>query len=211
MTALTEDLRYGEDVDLVWRLGAAGWQVRYDPRVIVAHQEPGRSRGHCYAGSATAHRPRWPCAIRAASPTSVGRWPTLVLGLVALRRPAAAAAVAGYQTQLIADRLSALGLPRRWAPRWFGEATLHTVVAFARYGATFGLPALLAIACRSRRRSFVALLTLPALYDRRARRADIDPLRWIVLALTDDAFYGAGVLCGCARASTISPLIPTVR
>ena len=31
-------LRYGEDVDLVWRLRAAGWTVRYDPAVEVTHQ-----------------------------------------------------------------------------------------------------------------------------------------------------------------------------
>ena len=33
-------LRYGEDVDLVWRLHDAGWRVRYDPTVIVEHSEP---------------------------------------------------------------------------------------------------------------------------------------------------------------------------
>ncbi len=34
-----EELELGEDVDLVWRLHDAGWQVRYDPRVQVAHQD----------------------------------------------------------------------------------------------------------------------------------------------------------------------------
>jgi mycofactocin system glycosyltransferase len=32
-----EDLHMGEDVDLLWRLNDAGWQVRYDPAVTVAH------------------------------------------------------------------------------------------------------------------------------------------------------------------------------
>ena len=35
-----ETLRYGEDVDLVWRLSAAGWSVRYDPSVVARHDEP---------------------------------------------------------------------------------------------------------------------------------------------------------------------------
>lgn len=35
-----ESLRYGEDVDLVWRLVAAGWSVRYDPSVLARHDEP---------------------------------------------------------------------------------------------------------------------------------------------------------------------------
>ena len=34
-----EDLELGEDVDLVWRLHDAGWQVRYDPRTQVAHHD----------------------------------------------------------------------------------------------------------------------------------------------------------------------------
>src|SRR5690606_2057202 len=31
------DLRVGEDVDLVWRLDAAGWRCRYEPSVLVHH------------------------------------------------------------------------------------------------------------------------------------------------------------------------------
>jgi mycofactocin glycosyltransferase len=35
-----DSLRYGEDVDLCWRLHAEGWAIRYDPRVTVRHVEP---------------------------------------------------------------------------------------------------------------------------------------------------------------------------
>ena len=34
-----EGLVLGEDVDLVWRLHDAGWQVRYEPEVVVAHED----------------------------------------------------------------------------------------------------------------------------------------------------------------------------
>ena len=33
-------LRYGEDVDLVWRMHEAGWRLRYDPSIRVAHRDP---------------------------------------------------------------------------------------------------------------------------------------------------------------------------
>ena len=33
-------LRGGEDVDLVWRLGEAGWDVRYEPSSTVTHEGP---------------------------------------------------------------------------------------------------------------------------------------------------------------------------
>ena len=35
-----ETMRYGEDVDLVWRLVEAGHRVRYEPAVQVAHTAP---------------------------------------------------------------------------------------------------------------------------------------------------------------------------
>jgi len=36
-----EAMRVAEDVDLVWRLAAAGWRVRYEPAATVAHAHPG--------------------------------------------------------------------------------------------------------------------------------------------------------------------------
>ncbi|MCW2698844.1 MAG: hypothetical protein JWQ45_379, partial [Blastococcus sp.] len=35
-----ETMPVAEDVDLVWRLAAAGWRVRYEPRAAVAHRHP---------------------------------------------------------------------------------------------------------------------------------------------------------------------------
>lgn len=35
-----ERLRVGEDVDLVWRLHAQGWRVRYEPAARVRHEHP---------------------------------------------------------------------------------------------------------------------------------------------------------------------------
>jgi hypothetical protein len=32
-----EALRFGEDVDLVWRIATAGWTVRYEPASVVEH------------------------------------------------------------------------------------------------------------------------------------------------------------------------------
>ena len=37
-----EALRVAEDVDLVWRLSAAGWRVRLEPAAEVAHENPTR-------------------------------------------------------------------------------------------------------------------------------------------------------------------------
>ncbi|MFW3172682.1 mycofactocin biosynthesis glycosyltransferase MftF, partial [Geodermatophilus sp. CPCC 206100] len=39
-----ESMRVAEDVDLVWRLTAAGWRVRYEPAAEVAHEHPATTR-----------------------------------------------------------------------------------------------------------------------------------------------------------------------
>ena len=39
-----EDMQVGEDVDFVWRLGAAGWRVRYEPAATMGHQHRVRLR-----------------------------------------------------------------------------------------------------------------------------------------------------------------------
>jgi len=39
-----ESMRYGEDVDLVWRLATSGWSVRYEPSVVAHHAAPGSAR-----------------------------------------------------------------------------------------------------------------------------------------------------------------------
>ena len=38
-------LRFGEDVDAVWRLIEAGWRCRYEPAVVVHHRPRGSWRG----------------------------------------------------------------------------------------------------------------------------------------------------------------------
>jgi mycofactocin glycosyltransferase len=66
-----ESLRYGEDVDLCWRLHAGGWSVRYDPRVVVRHAEPdgwpALARRFRYGTSAGPLARRHPGALRGPS------------------------------------------------------------------------------------------------------------------------------------------------
>jgi len=43
-TGFAETMRVGEDVDLVWRLAASGWRVRYEPAATMRHQHRVRLR-----------------------------------------------------------------------------------------------------------------------------------------------------------------------
>src|SRR5262249_52454453 len=79
-------LRWGEDVDLVWRLHAAGWRSRYDPATRVSHHEPEGwaallARRFRYGTSAAPLALRHPGQV---PPLVLHPWPALtVAGLVA--------------------------------------------------------------------------------------------------------------------------------
>lgn len=78
-----ESLRYGEDVDLVWRLVDQGWSVRYDASIVAGHDEPSSwrewiGRRHHYGTSAGplsvrhGHRVGGPPLAGLAAPLRVG-------------------------------------------------------------------------------------------------------------------------------------------
>ena len=46
-----EDLRFGEDVDLVWRLVEAGHRVRYDPRSVHYEVREMETEGRTWQGA----------------------------------------------------------------------------------------------------------------------------------------------------------------
>ena len=205
-----EGLRYGEDVDLVWRLREAGWRVRYDPSVAVAHKEPDALhralvRRFRYGTSAAPLAARHPGRL---PPAVLPLWPTLVAALTFSRNHRTAAVLACQQSAVLAYRLARLRLPPAWGVRWFAEATYQAVLSVVRCVTWFALPAALAYAHRTRRPVALAFLVLPALDEWRRRDKSLDPLRWIPLALADDAAYGMGVWWGCIRTGTVRPLLP---
>ena len=205
-----EALRYGEDVDLVWRLRDAGWRIRYEPWVIVAHDEPRTLRSmlgrrFLYGTSAAALARRHP---EHPAPVVLRPWPTLTAGLFLTGHPGAAAAVAAHRSMVLADRLQALGLRRADGATWFAQATGESVLSAAQYAAMFAAPLATAAGWRTRRWAGVGLLAAPALWEWWRRDPSLDPLRWSLLFLADDASYGAGVWLGCVKARSAKPLIP---
>ncbi len=102
-----EALAVGEDVDFIWRLVAAGWTVRYEPRATVRH--PIRPRWSAWL----AQRYRYgtsaaPLARRhgpAVAPAVVSPWTAAAWTLVAAGQPALGTAAAGYSVATLARRL----------------------------------------------------------------------------------------------------------
>ena len=104
-------LRGGEDVDLVWRLGEAGWDVRYEPSSTVAHEGPATLgaflapsrllRDDGRAAGPAPRRTRW-------HRVHVSGWSLAVWALVLARRPVLALAALAASIVILAHRLRGL-------------------------------------------------------------------------------------------------------
>jgi mycofactocin system glycosyltransferase len=209
-------LRGGEDVDLVWRLNDAGWDVRYEPAGVVRHHGPATLGAHLrrrafYGTTAGPLAQRHPGSL---APAAASSWSLAVWVLALARRPAAALAVLGLSIGLLARRLRGLvGQPLQVATRIAGGGTLRGAVPALGGLARAWSPALVgALLFRRTRRLAAMALVLPAVRDwlELEDRDELDPVRFAALHVADDIAYGSGVWAGCVQAGTVEPLIPRV-
>jgi mycofactocin system glycosyltransferase len=208
-------LRYGEDVDLIWRMGDAGWRTRYVPSVVVDHGEPGTwrellSRRYHYGTSAA------PLARRHAgrlAPAVLRPLPAAAVALGLARRPLPALALSVLSGLALARRAGKAGIPSGLVARWSGEALVSTAEGMGRAATIAAAPVLVAVVATSRRYrwSALALLLAPPVGEWLRRRPALDPVRWCAASLADDGAYGLGVWRGCLRERTFSPLIPSLH
>ncbi len=208
-------LRWGEDVDLVWRLHDAGWSVRYDPRTVVLHAEPDRwgpwlGRRHRYGTSAAPLAQRHGGRL---APLVLPPWPTLAWLLLTGRRPVPALVCAAVPAVRLNLRLRRTGLPRLTCARvaafaaWRG--VLATGAGLGGAGAVVTAPVLMALLLRrSTRAAAAAVLLVPPLLEWQVRRPALDPFRWTAVRLVDDLAYASGVWRGCLAGRTAAPLRP---
>lgn len=210
-----EGLELGEDVDLVWRLHDAGWQIRYDPGTRVAHHDRVEPvtwyrRRVAYNESVAPLVARHPGRVPAlfVSPVPAlgwgaalsGRWPALV-GLMALR--------AARLHRTVAGRLpGAAG----WAIRAAAEATVREGRELGRALTGPWAPFALAAVCAARDRDVVrrvgALLAAGIVADWLTDRPALDPLSYAALRIADESARGVGIWLACARARDFRALRP---
>jgi mycofactocin system glycosyltransferase len=207
-------MRVGEDVDLVWRLHAAGHQVRYDPSVQIGHEEPVTWRGLLtrrfrYGTSAAPLARRHPAAM---APLVLHPWPTLTVAGLLARKPLLAAA--GFAGAVLSMRktLRAADIPTGGTTRAMATAVHQTWLGVGRYTTQFAAPALAAllIAGGRHRLATASLLLGPPVAGWLTRRPGLDPLRYSAGAIADDIAYGTGVWAGCLIHRTAAPLRPRV-
>lgn len=211
-----EALQVGEDVDFVWRVGAAGWRVRYEPGTLAHHETRGdlrsflRQRVHYGTSAAALHR-RHPGKVApiAVSPWSAALWAAALAGRLRL---------AGLLGLLTVGRLERrlrgrVGDSRAvaWAVAGAGHLGAARVLASALCRTWLPLALVALAAGRRPRRTMALFLAVPPLVDWLERRPALDPATYGVLHLADDAAYCAGVWLGCRRERTIGPLLPRLQ
>jgi mycofactocin system glycosyltransferase len=203
-----EALRYGEDVDLVWRLTGRGWRVRYEPAARVVHPARGELAGwleqRYQYGRSTG-----PLGVRhgqAVTPLSLSPASVAVWALAWRGHPWLAAGVAGISTAALirragSDRASAMVLARLALRGHLGAGwALANAIrrAWLPPAALGGGPGLVA-----------AALAIPPLVEWAGGNAgEMGLLRWLLARGADDLAYQTGVWAGAVESRTTAALLP---
>ena len=135
-------LRYGEDVDLVWRLAEAGWRVRYDPAASISHSEPATwarllARRFRYGCSAAPLAHRHPGQV---PPLILQAWPAAAVAALLARRPVAALAAYGAGTGQLVRLLRGWDVPPKGVFRPMADSVLQTWLGAGRWTIQYALP-----------------------------------------------------------------------
>ena len=215
-------LRYGEDVDLVWRLAEAGWRVRYDPAASVRHAEPGTwgrvlGRKFRYGCSAAPLTRRHPGKV---PPLVLQAWPAVAVGALLARKPLAALAAYGAGTGQLVRLLRGWDVPPKGVLRPMADSVLQTWLGAGRWTIQYALPAAAAGLARpggrtartrlGRRLAVASLLAGPPLTEWRRLRPPLGAAAFSAGYLADEAAYGAGVYRGVLTEKLLRPLLPAV-
>lgn len=205
------ELRHGEDVDLVWRLVAAGGRVRYDPSVVARHDEPSSwatwlHRRFRYGTSAAPLHARHGDAM---APLRVSPAPTAAVLLALAGRRKAAVIVLAATLVRVEWRMRRSDVISTEGATGTLVAPFATWLGLSRWATQLAWPAVVAGAVgRGHRRLAVASAVAPPLVEWAKRRPAIDPLRWTLALWADDVAYGLGVWRSCLRERTLGPLLP---
>jgi hypothetical protein len=215
-------LRYGEDVDLVWRMIEAGWRVRYDPAAEVRHAEPHRwtavlARRFRYGSSAAPLARRHPGQV---PPLILQAWPAAAVAALLSRRPAAAAAAYGAGLSQLVRLLQDWDVPARGVLRPMADSVRQTWLGAGQWSIQFALPAVAAGLARpggrtrrtrlGRRLALASLLAGPPAAAWLRSRPRLDPFRFTLGYLADEAAYGAGVYRSALAERLAEPLLPRI-
>jgi mycofactocin system glycosyltransferase len=185
-------LRFGEDVDFVWRLDDAGWTCRYEPASRVWHEPRSTlaARLGQHAGYGTSAAPlalRHPSSL---SPVRFNGWTAFVWSTAVTGHPLVAVATAVGSSLALVRRLPDV------PPRAAVGLALRGHLSAGRQLAT------------AVRRAWWPLVVVGAVVSRRLRWVAVVSVLADVDATPTDVAYGWGMWRGMWRHRTWAPIVP---
>ncbi|HXF31562.1 MAG TPA: mycofactocin biosynthesis glycosyltransferase MftF [Solirubrobacterales bacterium] len=206
-----ESMRFGEDVDLVWRLLATGRRVRYEPSREVSHRP--RATVVAFARQRAGYGSSAPGLVRrhgaSAAPLRVGRHTAVIGVATALLGPRALIPALAASTAIVARR--GVDRPSREA---LAQVSLRgqadAAARLARALCREWLPLALAAAPFSRRarRALAVAVAIDALPAWSRCRTPEDLLRTTALHALDRSAYAAGMWRELIRSGEPQALMP---
>lgn len=215
LSGFDESLRSGEDVDMVWRLNAAGWRCRYQPQAECSHSprttlQKFVQQRMSYGESAAPLAKRHPGKL---APATFNLWQVSTWLLVLFDMPFIALGVALAAAASTARKLRRFPQLRdesfRIALHGTVKSAQSAVSAINRVWWPFAL--VLALFSQRLRALFIVAALGPAVYEWWTKRPHLDVVRFALMKILDNVAYGAGVWKGVIATRTIAPLIPTVK
>ncbi|HPX38427.1 MAG TPA: mycofactocin biosynthesis glycosyltransferase MftF [Mycobacterium sp.] len=216
-----EQLRVGEDVDLIWRLVDAGAMVRYEPAAVVTHEMRATPQGWAkqlfgYGTSAAELDRRHPGRL---APARLSFWNVAAAALLfSPRRAAGRAAAAGavaVAAALLARTLRSASVDPRAAAVIVGKGLLADATAtghlLRREWWPIGWLALATARRSGAARAAAAAMLLPPVGEWLTRRPQLNPPGYLALRMIADAAYGSGVIVSAIRSRRPGVLVPRVR
>ena len=207
-----ESFRYGEDVDLVWRLLDADVVCRYEPSVVVLHS-PRNSlldawKQRVSYGSAAAPLNRQHPG--AATPLRINRWSALAWSALAIGHPIIGLTIGAASTVALERKISSQPDSRILALRLAGRGNIHAgrMIAQAITRTWWPFALVLALVRRRGRRVVLVASILPALTNWFEKKPKVDPVSYCALKLADDIAYGTGVWKGVIATRDLGALSP---
>ena len=207
-----ESLRYGEDVDLVWRLLEADVVCRYEPSVVVLHSPRASlldawKQRVSYGSAAAPLNQRHPGA---ATPLRINRWSALAWSAFAIGHPLIGLTIGAGSTVALERKISSQPDSRILALRLAGRGNIHAgrMIAQAITRTWWPFALVLALFSRRGRRVALAAIVLPSLTKWFATKPKVDPVSYCALKLADDVAYGTGVWKGVIATRDLGALAP---
>jgi len=222
-----EDMRVGEDVDIVFRIGLDGWRTRYDPSVVVWHDHrislrPWFLRKIFYASSAHPLNARYPYYVV----PSLLRPGDIAIGIAVLAQRKWSLPLIGAVTgvnalrtfrRLRAARMRHSGpvltepmvVSRHLAVGHLKALLLHFASLLVRQW--WPAAAALSLISRRMRRAVLVAAVVDAVVFRTLNHADLDLPRYFVGRRLDDIGFGVGWWLSAWRARSVQGLLPDLR